>query len=146
MRHGHLRVGRRELLMRNFLVALGVTCAFLYMADRAIAGTAFNAPTGASGTISFPDGGIVGPGVTGALALYSSTTTITGNSLLVSDGLGTVTGTVAYVVDPATATDDAIQMAYTPGGAAAFTGTISEADLTANRAWTMPNWSGTMAV
>ncbi|MGB4966668.1 MAG: tail fiber domain-containing protein, partial [Candidatus Saccharimonadales bacterium] len=46
-------------------------------------------------------------------------------------------------VDSATVTDDIISVAITSTAGSRFTGTITNADLTANRTWTLPNASGT---
>ncbi|MCB9817366.1 hypothetical protein H6795_02370 [Candidatus Nomurabacteria bacterium] len=47
-------------------------------------------------------------------------------------------------VDTATATDDLLVLSVTTGGAGRFTGTITSADLTANRTYTLPNATGTI--
>jgi fibronectin-binding autotransporter adhesin len=46
-------------------------------------------------------------------------------------------------VDSATVTDDIISVAITSTAGSRFTGTITNADLTANRTWTLPDASGT---
>ncbi len=49
-------------------------------------------------------------------------------------------------VDSATVTDDRILTLITTGGSARYDGTLTNADLTAARTWTLPNNSGTIAL
>jgi len=49
-------------------------------------------------------------------------------------------------VDSATATDDRIITSITTGGSARYDGTLTNADLTAARTWTLPNATGTIAL
>lgn len=81
----------------------------------------------------------------------TSTTTIqagsgginaTGNLALT--GNQTTTGT--QTVQTATATDDILTTSITTGGAASFLGTLTLADLTAARTWTLPDATGTIAL
>ena len=72
---------------------------------------------------------------------------VTFDSTLGVTGLTTLTGggvIRGVTVDNATATDDRIAISITSGGSAArFDGTITNADLTAARTWTLPNVDGT---
>ena len=61
-------------------------------------------------------------------------------------GTQTFRGTNPLIVDTATATDDRIVTSITTGGAARFDGTITNADLTTARTWTLPNATGTLGV
>jgi len=54
--------------------------------------------------------------------------------------------TGSLTVQTSTANDDKIALSVTTGGAASFTGTITSADLTAARTWTLPNESGTFCL
>jgi fibronectin-binding autotransporter adhesin len=70
-------------------------------------------------------------------------TNITGN--VVASGDGTFNGG-DLTVATATATDDRIVVTVAAGGAARFDGTITNADLTAARTWTLPNESGVVCI
>jgi parallel beta-helix repeat protein len=103
-------------------------------------------------------------GTNGQCLTSNATTLIWGSCGLTSeaDTLATVTGRGAttstavllqgsatirgMTIDTATATDDLIAMSVTTGGAARFTGTITSADLTAARTWTLPDASGTFCL
>ncbi len=103
-----------------------------------------NLDTGSTGTISIGTAGgaktlNIG-NATGATAVNITTGSgnfnVTGNSVL----------TGSETVQTVTATDDKIATNVTTGGAASFTGTITNADFTAARTYTLPNASGTLAV
>jgi parallel beta-helix repeat protein len=70
-------------------------------------------------------------------------TNVTGN--LAVTGTGSFTGGTVTVATT-TATDDRIKVVVVPGGAARFDGTITNADLTAARTWTLPDASGTFCL
>lgn len=113
-----------------------------------------SAPVGASGGGGSPNVSTA----TGTLACAnggSSTTACTGTGNNVRSASPTFTGTVSgsiFTADtefwcvPSLATDDRLYMSVTTGGAARFDGRITEADLTANRTWTYPNWTGTVPI
>jgi hypothetical protein len=60
--------------------------------------------------------------------------------------LGNTVLTGTETVQTSNATDDKIRTSISSGGGASFTGTITNADLTAARTYTLPNSSGTLAV
>ncbi len=95
------------------------------------AGTA----TGTAGTLYLGD--------TNAAAVLLGRTgiTTTNNGALTVTQLTTLSG--GLTVNNATATDDQILTAITAGGAARFNGTITNADFTAARTFTLPDQSGT---
>lgn len=67
-----------------------------------------------------------------------------GTSILnVNTSTAQLTATGTLLVNNTTANDDQIQLSVTTGGAGKFTGIITNADLTANRTYTLPNESGT---
>jgi parallel beta-helix repeat protein len=70
-------------------------------------------------------------------------TNVTGN--LAVTGTGSFTGG-SVTVATATATDDRLVVSVATGGAARFDGTITNADLTAARTWTLPNESGVICI
>jgi parallel beta-helix repeat protein len=78
----------------------------------------------------------------GTIELIANTN-ITGN--LVTSGDGTFNGG-DLTVATTTGTNDSIKLSVTTGGAAGFLGTITNADLTAARTWTLPNESGTFCM
>jgi len=53
-------------------------------------------------------------------------------------------GTGAAIVSTGTATDDQLKFSPATGGAGRFVGTITSADLTVARTWTLPNVAGTL--
>lgn len=65
------------------------------------------------------------------------TISVTGSSSLLGGALAR-----GLTVDTATGTDDRIVIAVTPGGIARADGTITSANLTGTRTWTLPNVSG----
>ena len=73
--------------------------------------------------------------VTGRGATTSTASSFTGGA--------TIRG---LTIDSATATDDRILVNITTGGTARYNGTLTNADLTAARTWTLPNTSGTFAL
>lgn len=70
-------------------------------------------------------------------------TNITGN--VVASGDGTFNGG-DLIVATATATDDRLKVTVAAGGAARFDGTLTNADLTAARTWTLPDESGIVCI
>jgi hypothetical protein len=83
-------------------------------------------------------------GVANAATGNAPTLAATGTDTNVGLGL-TTQGTGAVVVASSTATSD--RLAVLPAaGAATYTGTLTSADLTADRTWTLPNQTGTMAL
>jgi fibronectin-binding autotransporter adhesin len=97
---------------------------------------------------------ITGAGINNAV-YNAGTVTITGveaDTLATVTGRGATTSTASsftggatirsLTVDTATATDDLLNLSVTTGGAARFTGTITNADLTAARTYTLPDESG----
>jgi parallel beta-helix repeat protein len=76
------------------------------------------------------------------LATVTARGATTSTAVLLQGG-ATVRG---LTIDTATATDDKIAVSVTTGGAASFTGTITSADLTAARTWTLPDADGTFCL
>ena len=93
--------------------------------------TAAGAPTFA-GLIS----GTSGATISGAV--------LTANAGLTVVGTSSLTGVVNQ--QNAAVNSDTIQISGVAAGAAPFTGTITNADLTVARTWTLPNWSGTLPI
>ena len=93
-----------------------------------------NTIQGANAVIDFSNFDVTGTGNT----TIGGTLGVTALSSL--SGGATIRG---LTVDTATATDDRIATSVAAGGAARFDGTITNADLTAVRTWTLPNASGT---
>ncbi|MGI6475881.1 MAG: tail fiber domain-containing protein [Candidatus Dojkabacteria bacterium] len=105
------------------------------------------------GVVSFNGAGIV------STSRSNNEITITG---IEADTLGTVTGRGAttstsssftggatirgLTVDHATGTRDKIAISVADTGTSSYTGTITNADLTAARTWTLPNATGTLAL
>lgn len=89
------------------------------------------------------------PNAGGTFAISAS-----GNMALSAAGDITISATPTFTTVGATGfestaggvNDDAVDLLIAAGGAASFTGTIGAADLTAARAWTLPNAGGTFAV
>lgn len=137
------------------LSALGdVGCVTCLVAGGALFTTAADSGTG---SIAQGQALVVSGGADITSSAAGQTFTITNASTLASvTGRGASTATAlsltggatirGLTVDTATATDDRIIAAVTPGGAARFDGTVTSADLTGARTWTLPNASGTFAV
>ncbi|MDD5251713.1 MAG: tail fiber domain-containing protein [Patescibacteria group bacterium] len=97
-------------------------------------------------------------GATGNLTCSGTFTgTITeSDTLALVTGRGSTTATAVTLtggaivrgltVDTSTVTDDLISVSVTAGGVGRFTGTITNADLTAPHTWTLPDAGGTFAV
>jgi len=80
-------------------------------------------------------------------ALLNSLSDETGTGVAVFASSPTITTPILRTnatVNTATATDDQITLSVTAGGAARFTGTITNADFTGNRTYTLPNETGTI--
>jgi hypothetical protein len=98
-------------------------------------------------TIVLDDKGLA---ASGSIPVANTTGNVQLSTTLQVSGVTTLTGgaTIRGVtVDNATATDDRILIAVTSNASAArFDGTITNADLTAARTWTLPNESGTICI
>lgn len=90
------------------------------------------------GTVSL--GGTITLDVTNSPS-FSGTLSVTGAASL--NGGATIRG---VTVNSATATEDQILISLAAGGAARFNGTLTNADLTANRTYTLPDQSGTFCL
>jgi fibronectin-binding autotransporter adhesin len=95
--------------------------------------------TGGDGTLTV-DTGTYLSSESDTLALVTGRGATTATALSLTGG-ATVRG---ITIDTATATDDLLALSVASGGAAQFTGTITNADLSANRTFTLPNVTGTL--
>jgi hypothetical protein len=124
---------------RSLNASGSATCASVSLtAD--ITGT-LGAGNGGTGTAFFA---VAGPTVlrTYTFPDANSTVDVLGTAQTFT-AVKTFQGASPLVVNTSTATDDQIALNVTTGGAARFTGTITAADLTANRTYTLPNETGT---
>ncbi|MFA7315711.1 MAG: tail fiber domain-containing protein [Candidatus Paceibacterota bacterium] len=122
--------------------------------------------TSSNGTLTVANGSTLA--TSGANSLTLTTTGATNVTLPTSGTLATTTDLASYVpytgatsdltlgtrkvhsaqinATSATATDDILTIEPGSGGAARFSGTLTVADLTANRTWILPDTSGTLAL
>lgn len=104
---------------------------------------------GKAGVVPAPAAGEQGYVLTGN-ADWTDLSTLGTDTLATVTARGATTTTAVTVggltVAPATATDDTLALTPAAGGAARFAGSVTSSDLTAARAWTLPNASGTVAV
>ena len=105
-----------------------------------------NISTSAGGTIT--SAGLLTAST--GLTVTAGGATVTAGGLTVTAGGAAVTGastvTGALTQNTAVATEDQLSLAVAAGGAARFTGTVTNADLTAARTYTLPNLTGTFAL
>ena len=104
-------------------------------------------------TVSFNGGGIVTTSRSGNVITITGTeadtlASVTGRGATTSTSSSFTGGATirGLTVDNATATDDRILTSITTGGSARYDGTLTNADLTAARTWTLPNATGTIAL
>ena len=144
-------------------VSLGLSATMLLSfagAASADSSVGTNISTSAGGTITSAGTLTASTGLTvttggatvtaGGLTVTAGGATVTAGGLTVTaggaavTGNSTVTGTVTH--NTAVATEDQLIVAPAAGGAARFNGTITNADLTAARTYTLPNLTGTFAL
>lgn len=114
----------------------------------ATANRAWNLPN-ADGTVALLTNKLSDLAATSSAELAGVISDETGSGSLVfgtSPVIGTATARGGITADTATATDDRLVYAVTTGGGARFDGTLSAVDLTAARAWNLPDEGGTVAL